>query len=139
MPPDLPLLVHAAATGFMAGLIWFVQVVHYPLFAAVGGDRLREYEIQHARRTTRVVMPVMVIELATAIWILWSDPTPAAAVGAALLGVIWGSTALLQVPLHGRLARTGRVDLVSPLVRSNWIRTVGWSLRLPLALGLLAY
>ncbi len=123
----------------MTGLIWFVQVVHYPLFAAVPEGHLRDYEIEHARRTTRVVMPVMLIELATAIGLLWSDPTPVTILGAILLGVIWASTAFLQVPLHGRLARTGHADLVDMLVRSNWVRTIGWSLRLPLALGLLAY
>lgn len=139
MAPDLLLLVHAAATGFMTGLIWFVQVVHYPLFGAVGSDRLREYEVLHARRTTYVVMPVMLVELATAIWLLFIEPTPASVLGAALLGVIWGSTAFLQVPLHGRLAQTGQGDLVGQLVRSNWIRTLGWSLRLPLALGLLSF
>ena len=34
--PDVLLLVHAASTLFMAGVIWFVQVVHYPLMASVG-------------------------------------------------------------------------------------------------------
>ncbi|MFY0528690.1 hypothetical protein ACN28I_37835 [Archangium gephyra] len=33
----LVLLAHAAATLFMVGLIWFVQVVHYPLFSRVVG------------------------------------------------------------------------------------------------------
>jgi hypothetical protein len=32
----LLLLANAAATFFMVGVIWFVQVVHYPLFARVG-------------------------------------------------------------------------------------------------------
>jgi hypothetical protein len=30
------LLVHGFATLYMTGLIWFVQLVHYPLFAQVG-------------------------------------------------------------------------------------------------------
>lgn len=30
------LLVHAAVTLYMTGVIWFVQVVHYPLFSCVG-------------------------------------------------------------------------------------------------------
>ena len=32
------LIIHAAATWFMVGLIWFVQIVHYPMFANVGRD-----------------------------------------------------------------------------------------------------
>jgi hypothetical protein len=34
-----PLLLQAFATFAMTGLIWFVQVVHYPLFRAVGVPR----------------------------------------------------------------------------------------------------
>ena len=29
-------LAHIAATLFMCGAIWFVQIVHYPLFEQVG-------------------------------------------------------------------------------------------------------
>ena len=32
---DLVLLVHLLATAFMTGLIWFVQLVHYPLMKEV--------------------------------------------------------------------------------------------------------
>ena len=37
------LITCAAATWFMAGLHWFVQVVHYPLFADVGTERFIAY------------------------------------------------------------------------------------------------
>ncbi len=30
------LILHAGATLYMAGVIWFVQIVHYPLFSRVG-------------------------------------------------------------------------------------------------------
>ncbi|MCK6525129.1 hypothetical protein L6R49_27300, partial [Myxococcota bacterium] len=42
MSSTLLLLIHAAATWFMVGLIWFVQIVHYPLFSAVGPPRVSE-------------------------------------------------------------------------------------------------
>ena len=60
------LIVHAAATWFMTGLIWFVQIVHYPLFAKVGALAFKEYEHDHQRKTTWVVAPVMLIEAAAA-------------------------------------------------------------------------
>jgi hypothetical protein len=41
--------VHLAATAAMVGLIWFVQVVHYPLFASVGADEFVAYENAHTR------------------------------------------------------------------------------------------
>ena len=46
------LSLHLAATAAMTGLIWFVQVVHYPLFAAVGADQFVAYEVAHQRRTS---------------------------------------------------------------------------------------
>jgi hypothetical protein len=33
------LAVHLSVTAAMVGLIWFVQVVHYPLFAMVGREQ----------------------------------------------------------------------------------------------------
>lgn len=63
------LLAHAAATWAMVGLIWFVQVVHYPLFAAVDAAESPVYARLHQRRTTWVVGPPMLVERATATWI----------------------------------------------------------------------
>ena len=55
----------------MTGLIWFVQVVHYPLFAKVGSEAFSLYESLHTQKTGLVVGPVMLVEvLATFLWIL---------------------------------------------------------------------
>ncbi len=59
----LVLLVHAAATLFMTGVIWFVHVVHYPLFAGVGPELFPRYQAANTRRTGYVVMPPI-----TALW-----------------------------------------------------------------------
>ena len=141
---DAPLLlVHAAATTAMAGVIWFVQVVHYPLFAAVGRDGFAAYESAHRRLTTWVVAPMMLAELATAAALPFR-PTPAAGpawgswAGLALLAVVWLSTFLIQVPLHERLSRGFDADAHRSLVRSNWVRTVAWTARAALALSMLA-
>jgi hypothetical protein len=48
------------------------------------------------------------------------------------------STARLQVPCHRKLARGFDADVARRLVATNWIRTVCWSLRLLIALGLLS-
>jgi len=130
-------VAHLVATLMMAGLIWFVQVVHYPLFAAVGDGALRDYAQEHARRTTVVVMPLMVVELLGAVWLAFARPGAAAWTGLALLAVIWTSTAFLQVPLHQSLAVAGSRREVARLVRGNWIRTMGWTLRVPVAVYLL--
>ena len=53
----LVLLAHAAATLYMVGLIWFVQVVHSPLFSRVGADGFVPYAAAHGVLTTWVVGP----------------------------------------------------------------------------------
>lgn len=118
----------------MTAIIWFVQWVHYPLFARVGADAFQAYERDHIERITWIVAPLMVIELVTAIalmfqpfqgaqpaWLLWS--------GLVLLAAIWASTFLVQVPLHTRLSMAMTPEAVANLVQSNWIRTIAWSLR----------
>ena len=45
------LTVHLFATTAMVGLIWFVQIVHYPLFAAVGRPDFAQYA---DRKSTRL-------------------------------------------------------------------------------------
>lgn len=134
------LLVNAAATWCMTGLIWFVQVVHYPLFAAVGAADFATYHRAHGRRTTWVVLPVMAIELATAIGLAWRPPpgVPAAAawLGLLLVGVVWASTGLVQVRRHAELAHGYQPAIGRALVTGNWLRTAAWSARAVLVLWL---
>jgi hypothetical protein len=136
------LLGHAAATLAMAGVIWFVQVVHYPLFAAVAPERFAGYESGHRRLTTVVVAPLMLVELATAVALVIrpaaaAEPRWAVWAGLALLAVIWSSTFFVQVPLHEKLAAGFDGAAHRRLVRGNWVRTAGWTARAGLALLLL--
>lgn len=143
-----PLLVqvvvaaHALATLAMTGLIWFVQVVHYPLMREVGTDAFAAYERRHLRRTTIVVCPLMLVELATAVVIVIRSSSPSidpmlAWSGLVLLLVIWASTASLQVPCHRRLESGFDAAVHARLVRTNWLRTVAWSARSVIAVWML--
>ncbi len=127
------LLVQFASTWFMVGLIWLVQWVHYPLFAEVGEEPFPRYSELHQFRITFIVGPVMAAELITALVLAWFPPTADTAFGLrvalALLVVVWLSTALLQVPQHGRLAGGFDLAKIQSLVTWNWIRTVAWTLR----------
>lgn len=128
----LLLLTQSSATLFMVGLIWFVQIVHYPLYANVGREQFPEYEAHHNRLTTWVVGPVMLIELATAVAMLKyaaNGSTSLAWLGVGLLTVIWLSTAALSVPAHDVLTTGFSEAAYQKLVSTNWIRTVAWSLR----------
>jgi hypothetical protein len=111
----------------MVGLIWFVQVVHYPLFAHLDLAGI----VEHQRRTGWVVGPPMIVEALTAVLLVVERPegVPATAAwtGLALLAVIWISTALIQVPRHrGLAAGSGEVRR---LVAGTWVRTAAWTAR----------
>ncbi|MHC5004844.1 MAG: hypothetical protein ACYTJ0_17175 [Planctomycetota bacterium] len=132
------LLLHAGATLAMAGLIWFVQIVHYPLMADVGAAGFVPYEHRHVRLTTTVVGPLMLTELVTALIIAVGDGTALAWAGLGLVGLVWASTAMLQVPCHRQLEQGFDAEIIRRLVATNWLRTAAWSARGVIALLLLA-
>ena len=138
---EVLLLTQVAATFVMVGVIWFVQIVHYPLMARVSASEFAAYEREHQNRTTFVVAPTMLIEAVAATLLLVVVPPGLGrilpAVGIALLAVIWLSTFLLQVPLHTRLAGGFDAGVHRRLVWSNWLRTVAWTGRGVLVLVML--
>jgi hypothetical protein len=138
----LLLRLHAAVTWFLVGLIWFVQVVHYPLMRSVGSGHFREYERLHRSRTNFVVAPAMLLELLLAIALVVlahrsGDGVILGWVGIVLLAIIWASTFGLQVPLHRELGRGFDGKAWQRLVISNLLRTLAWSSRGVIALLLL--
>jgi hypothetical protein len=136
------LLANLAVTLFMVGVVWFVQVVHYPLFSRVGSEKFSLYSEAHSRLTTYVVGPPMLVEAATALLLVIRRPdtVPMAAplIGLALVVIVWLSTALLQVPRHTTLGSGFDRRAWSRLVLSNWVRTLAWSARGVLVLWMAA-
>ncbi len=118
----------------MSGLIWFVQLVHYPQFADIGGGaNFAAYHKRHTRLTSYVVIAPMLIEAVTATLLLFLAPVTASRsllwIGAALVGVIWISTSFLQIPRHKKLGVSFDGKVCSSLCATNWIRTFAWSAR----------
>jgi len=129
----LILVLHGAATWFMTGLIWFVQVVHYPLYDRIGAESFVAYERLHCSLTTIVVAPVMILELLTAVLLIFQRPRclllPEALLNLALLALIWLSTLFIADQLHGSLAGQFSKETHQALVGWNWLRTAAWSMR----------
>jgi hypothetical protein len=140
---SLLLTVHLAATAAMMGLIWFVQVVHYPLFDRVGADHFTTYEAMHQRATSFVVGPLMAVEGVSALIIAATARDilglTLPLVGLVLLAIIHASTVFLQVPAHAKLSKGHHPAVVRHLVRTNWIRTTGWTLRSIVAVVMSVY
>ncbi len=127
------LVISTIAAWGMIGVIWVMQLVHYPMLAEMSALRPAAAANDHQRRITWVVGPLMAAEGVTALVLLVERPasmsTLAAWAAAALLGVALLSTVALQVPLHGRLAQGHDAVVARRLITTNWIRTVAWTAR----------
>lgn len=127
------LVVSVAATWGMVGLIWMVQLVHYPMLAEYSAVAPGRAAFDHQRRITPVVGPLMAAEGVTALILLVDRPatmgTAAAWAAAGLLGAALLSTIALQVPLHRRLAEGHDAAAARRLVTTNWLRTAAWTAR----------
>ena len=139
---EIILAAQAVASAAMCGLIWFVQLVHYPLFARTDAAHAADYADENQHRTAPVVIPPMLIEAATAAIIAITPPPaigrPAALTGLAMVAALWLSTLLVQMPLHARLKHDGHAPkTVASLVQTNWFRTILWSARALLAVWML--
>lgn len=134
----LLLLIHAASTLYMVGLIWFVQLVHYPLMSRVGLDAYPDYQRAHQSLTSLAVGPAMLVELIASLGLVVLGPRdPLRWLGFGAVIALWASTALVQMPLHATLADGFDPTTHARLVSTNWLRTGLWSLRGALALWLI--
>ncbi|MEP7362341.1 MAG: hypothetical protein ABI972_03730 [Acidobacteriota bacterium] len=131
LDPTLLFLLHTSLTCFMTGLIWFVQLVHYPLFATVGRETFVAYEREHMRRVSWIVGPAMLAEAVSAaalVWLAGADQ-PLLVLNFGLIAVTWLSTALWQVPRHECLRNGFDAHAADRLVQTNWVRTLCWTAR----------
>ncbi|GAB4408382.1 MAG: hypothetical protein OHK0053_35110 [Microscillaceae bacterium] len=133
------LLGNLLVAAYLTGLIWTIQVLHYPSFAKFGPTAFADFHTFHTARITLIVALPMVLELALAfmLW-LWS-PLPEnilapwlSLVLLGLVGLIWMSTFFWAIPLHNRLEQGFDLGIIQQLVAMNWIRTLAWTLRLGL-------
>jgi hypothetical protein len=139
----VPFLFALAGTLFMTGVIWFMQLLEYPLFALVGSDEFPAYHARHNRGLPLLVFLPTFITLASVCALFWFRPRgvptwPILLVLGLLLTTIV-STALWHAPLHQRLDRDGlALETIHTLVRANWLRTLTWTLTMLLMLYIVA-
>jgi hypothetical protein len=134
------LAVHLLVTAALAGLIWTIQLVHYPLFDLVDRSRFTEFEASHSSRISFIVGPLMGVELLCALAIVWKLPMEVSrglAWGSlGLLIVVHATTVLCSVPAHSILGQGFDEAAHQRLVVTNWIRTLGWTTRALLAVSM---
>lgn len=125
------------------GLIWTIQLVHYPSMRYISKDKFTEYHNFHSMRISILAMPLMFAELVTSI-MLWhqnfnNTVQTVFLVNLIIVALIWLSTFLIQVPLHNALSKEKNTEKLSSLICTNWIRTILWTSRSILMILFLAF
>ena len=127
-------IANLLVAAILTGLIWTIQVVHYPSFKYVEASQFIEFQHRHMRNISYVVIPLMLLEVFLAIWLqmnLGGKISTAGGVSAnILLLIIWIATFAVSSSIHSQLATNGLdYKLITRLVNTNWIRTIAWTLR----------
>ena len=135
LPTHLLLLINFTLTAILCGLIWTIQLVHYPSFFDVGESEYNNYQQNHMRNISLLVIPLMLLELGFGIYLqiehLNHDINTLIYAATFLLLFIWGVTFFISSPLHGKLLGLGyNYENIDRLVRTNWLRTIAWTGRL---------
>ena len=126
------LIIHLIATSVMVGVIWTIQLVHYPSFHFIELNQYTTFQRFHMSRISYVVIPAMLTELFTLILIIISmDPIDTLVLASAILLIfIWLITAVFFSGAHQKLTLGYDQTVVDKLVKLNWGRTLLWTLRL---------
>jgi hypothetical protein len=138
---NLIVVGHLVSSLMMVGMIWTVQIVHYPLMALVGPERFAAYEAAHAPRMAGVVMLPWTVQGLTSAWLLVAPPAGVpmtlilATAVVALVPVV--VTVLASIPAHTRLSAGFDTEVHARLVGTNWIRTLAWTAHAVLAVAVL--
>lgn len=133
------LILNLFSSFFLCGLIWMIQLVHYPMFHGLSKKNFSSQIQFHKKRISVIVIPVMTAELLTSAALAgWSEEFKFIHItGLVLVTFIWLLTFILQVPIHNKLSDGFDQTLVRKLVLFNWYRTVLWTLKSILVIFLL--
>ncbi len=114
----------------MTGVIWIIQLVHYPSFSFISEHKFEAFNKFHQASITYIVMPLMLVEIITGALIFYLAPSQKIYLLLFFLTIlIWLSTFLLSIPYHSELLNGYNADTINKLITTNWPRTILWTLR----------
>lgn len=122
------LMIHFLASAIMTGVIWVIQLIHYPAFKYIEPSKSKIFHDFHTDVISFFVAPLMIVELGTSIFLVRSYGGYGLYVFVITI-FIWLSTFILQVPLHRRLAKEWERATIDRLIQTNWLRTGLWTLK----------
>ena len=131
---DIDLLKILFNTGLFI-LIWIVQLVIYPSFSFYSEANIKKWHRLYTSRITIVVLPLMLSQLLLYIYTSITQSDIIDYISLCLVVLTWLTTFLIFVPLHSNIeAQHDTVFSRKRLTKTNWIRTVLWSLILIISL-----
>lgn len=109
-------------------LIWMVQLIVYPSFHHYTAENLVHWHQKYTLAITFVVVPLMFGQLITALLQVFAEQHFFTIGSLVLIALVWLSTFIQFVPLHGTIA-SGAVhkEVLNELVSKNWLRTGLWT------------
>lgn len=135
------LIAQVVGSVGMFGVIWTIQVVHYPLMRSIPNDAFVNYEAKHTQLISFVVGPLMAIEGLCVLTVFFARPAGiplwSTWAGGIFEAIAIGVTAFVSAPTHGRLERGADSLLLDRLIATNWIRTAAWTARAGIAIFML--
>lgn len=135
------LIAQVLASVGMFGVIWTIQLVHYPLMAHIPATAFVAYERRHTKAIALIVGPLMAVEGLCVLVVFFARPSGIpfwlSLIGGIAEAVAIGTTAFVSAPLHGRLENGFDTALLSRLILTNWIRTIAWTARGIIAVAML--
>jgi hypothetical protein len=110
-------------------LIWLAQTVIYPSFEHIDAGDFRHWHQRYTHIISAFVVPLMCGQAAVIAYQVAVRAQVSDILSAALVVGCWTSTFTLSMQYHAALQKNGKqIDIIEKLVRSNWIRTILWSL-----------
>ena len=132
LPNNFVLLGHLIFTSIMTGVIWVIQIVHYPSFHFIEKEMYTAFQKFHMNKISIIVIPIMLAELITGMMLFLDkgSKSPFLIISFVLLVLIWLITGVFFSKAHNELMTGYQELVVNELVVMNWIRTLLWTLRL---------
>ena len=129
--PEILVVIHFLSTSLMVGVIWIIQLLHYPAFHFIDKANYSAFQDFHMNRVSYIVVPIMITELASgALVVLILPKFFLFNISMVILAIIWIITFLFFTKLHQSLTFGYNEASVNKLVRLNWFRTVLWTVRI---------
>ena len=123
-----------AVTGYLVGLIWLIQLIHYPAFRHIESSCWSQFHKAHSAALGLLAGGPMIISLLVGVWLVYTvgDVRQYVVMGCEIFA--WLVTFGLSVPEHTRLAKGKDGAAIARLIRWNWLRTLAWTVKLAVLL-----